>query len=146
MTFRYNSALARVSYECGAVALEGSVLFTAGACPLDAGGKVVAVGDPVTQTSVALDNLNLTLARFGARPKDLVKTTIYVVGGRGDLTAVWDVMAAWMAPLRPASTLLGVSILGYVDQLVEIEAIASIGDAGRREGLGSDWPGLDDIE
>jgi enamine deaminase RidA (YjgF/YER057c/UK114 family) len=31
------------------------------------------------------------------------------------------------APARPPSTLLGVAILGYPDQLVEIEAIAVIG-------------------
>jgi len=34
------------------------------------------------------------------------------------------VIAAAFAPARPPSTLLGVAVLGYTGQLVEIEAIA----------------------
>ena len=71
----------------------GAVLFTAGACPLDSDGSVVGLNDPVAQAGVALDNLTLALARFGARLEDLVKTTVYVVGNRSDLVAVWNVVA-----------------------------------------------------
>jgi enamine deaminase RidA (YjgF/YER057c/UK114 family) len=37
---------------------------------------------------------------------------------------VWDVVAARFGSAKPPSTLLGVAMLGYPDQLVEIEAIA----------------------
>ena len=58
---------------------------------------------------------------------DLVKTTVYVVAReREDLVRVWRVVEAALAPARPPSTLLGVSFLGYPEQLVEIEGIASI--------------------
>lgn len=113
-------------YEYAAVAPAGAVLFTAGACPLDAAGNVIGLGDPVAQAGTALDNLIITLDLFGARPENLVKTTVYVVGDRNELTAVWNVVADRLLPFRPPSTLLGVSALGYPGQLVEIEGIAAL--------------------
>jgi len=113
-------------YEYAAVAPAGSIIFTAGACPLDAGGAVVAPGDVPTQAERAVDNLLAILARHGAGPADLLRTTIYVVGSRDDLVAAWDVIAARLAPSRPPSTLLGVACLGYRDQLVEIDGIAAM--------------------
>jgi enamine deaminase RidA (YjgF/YER057c/UK114 family) len=65
------------------------------------------------------------LAAAGASPESLLKTTIYVVAAeRSDLVRVWDVVAKQLG--RAPSTLLGVSLLGYPDQLVEIEAIAAL--------------------
>ena len=113
-------------YEYAAVAPAGSIIFTAGACPLDADGAVVAPGDVATQAERAVDNLLAILARHGAGPADLLRTTIYVVGSRDDLVAAWDVIAARLAPSRPPSTLLGVACLGYRDQLVEIDGIAAM--------------------
>jgi enamine deaminase RidA (YjgF/YER057c/UK114 family) len=101
-------------------------LFTAGACPLDEAGIVVAPGDHCAQAEKTVDNLLAVLGCHGAGPADLVKTTVYVVGVRQDLVAVWDVVSARLAPHRPPSTLLGVSALGYPDQLVEIEGIAAL--------------------
>jgi len=39
---------------------------------------------------------------------------------------VWRVVETALAPARPPSTLLGVAFLGYPEQLVELEGIASI--------------------
>jgi hypothetical protein len=36
---------------------------------------------------------------------------------------VWRVVEEGFAPARPPSTLLGVAVLGYPGQLVEIEAV-----------------------
>jgi enamine deaminase RidA (YjgF/YER057c/UK114 family) len=115
-----------VPYEYGAIAPVGAVLFTAGACPLDPDGNIVGPGDHVLQAGTALRNLISAMARFGARPENLVKTTVYVVGDRSDLVAVWNVVEAGLAPYRPPSTLLGVSVLGYPGQLVEIEGVAAV--------------------
>jgi enamine deaminase RidA (YjgF/YER057c/UK114 family) len=117
---------AGVPYDYAAVAPPGAVLFTAGACPLDPDGRVVGVADHAAQASVALDNLLAVLAANGARPSDLVRTTVYVVGDRDDLVTVWNVVAERLAPSRPPSTLLGVAVLGYPDQLVEIDGIAAV--------------------
>jgi len=114
-----------VPYDYAAVAPPGAVVFTAGACPLDPEGRVVAPGDHQEQARVALANLQAVLAAHGCGPQDLVRTTIYVVGEREDLVAVWDVVSSGLAPHRPPSTLLGVTVLGYPDQLVEIDGIAA---------------------
>jgi len=118
--------LASVPYEYGAVASSGYTLFTAGACPLDEDGEVVAPGDHRAQAAKALENLRAVLDHYGASSNDLVKTTIYVVGDRTDLVAVWNVVSAGLEPDRPPSTLLGVAALGYQNQLVEIEGIAAL--------------------
>ena len=72
-----------VPYEYAAIAPPGSILFTAGACPLDHDGVVVAPGDPAAQADRTVDNLLAVLARHGAGPEHLVRTTVYVVGARG---------------------------------------------------------------
>jgi enamine deaminase RidA (YjgF/YER057c/UK114 family) len=55
-----------------------------------------------------------------------LKTTVYVVAEeRADLVRVWDVVSERLG--RAPCTLLGISLLGYPDQLVEIEAVAAEG-------------------
>lgn len=113
-------------YDYASLAPSGTLLFTAGACPLDAEGKVVAPGDFEAQARQALDNLDATLTAAGSRLSDVLKTTVYVAAtDRSELLRVWAVVEERFAPARPPSTLLGVSVLGYRDQLVEIEAIAA---------------------
>ena len=103
----------------------GGLVFTAGACPLDADGRVVAAGEREAQATRCIDNLLAALAERGASASDVLKTTIFVVAeSREDLVAVWKVVESRLG--RIPSTLLGVSLLGYPDQLVEIEAIAAI--------------------
>src|ERR1700687_1606666 len=79
-----------VPYHYGAVAPPGAILFTAGACPLDAAGNVVGPGDPIAQATAALENLIAALDLHDAGPEHLVRTTIYVVGERDDLVRVWN--------------------------------------------------------
>jgi enamine deaminase RidA (YjgF/YER057c/UK114 family) len=68
------------------------------------------------------------LAAAGSGPEQVLKTTVYVVAAeRSELVRAWDVIAAGFGDARPPSTLLGVSMLGYADQLVEIEAVALTG-------------------
>jgi enamine deaminase RidA (YjgF/YER057c/UK114 family) len=115
-----------VPYEYSSVVAPASLVFTAGACPLDADGKVVAPGDHAAQAERALSNLLTVLARRRCGPEHLVRTTVYVVGDRDDLGRAWGVIAAGLSPHRPPSTLVGVTTLGYPDQLVEIDGIAAI--------------------
>lgn len=115
-----------VPYEYGAVAPAGALLFTAGACPLDGDGRVVAPGNHVAQAHRVVDNLLGVLTSHGAGAGHLVRTTVYVVGTREDLAAVWGVVAGRLAPHRPPSTLLGVAVLGYPHQLVEVDGIAAL--------------------
>ena len=117
--------LAEAPYDYAAIAPEARLVFTAGACPLDPAGNVVAPGDLEAQAGQALDNLFVALAAANSGPELVLKTTVYVVAGdRSDLVRVWNVVAEAFGRARPPSTLLGVSMLGYPEQLVEIEAIA----------------------
>lgn len=114
-----------VPYAYAAITHGDGMIFTAGACPLDDQGQVVSPGDVAAQTRQAVGNLRITLQECGAQLRDVVKTTIYVASNRrDDLTAAWSEVVSGFAGHRPPSTLLGVAVLGYPDQLVEIEAIA----------------------
>jgi enamine deaminase RidA (YjgF/YER057c/UK114 family) len=117
---------AGVPYEYAAVVPAGRVVFTAGACPLDAEGRVVGLDDVEAQAQSALENLLVALAAAGAGPADIVKTTVYVAArDHAELVRAWNVVEHGLAPARPPSTLLGVAMLGYRGQLVELEAIAA---------------------
>jgi len=114
-----------VPYAYAARASQGSLVFTAGACPLDEQGLVVAPGDVSAQTRQALRNLRIALDESGAAIGDVLKTTVYVASGdRGDLVTAWDEVAGFFGGHDAPSTLLGVAVLGYPGQLVEIEAVA----------------------
>jgi enamine deaminase RidA (YjgF/YER057c/UK114 family) len=103
------------------------LVFTAGACPLDGSGTTVAVGDVASQADQVMTNLGVALSSAGARLDDVVKTTVYVASSdRSDLVAAWDVVRRHFGDHDPPSTLLGVGVLGYPDQLVEVEAIAAL--------------------
>jgi enamine deaminase RidA (YjgF/YER057c/UK114 family) len=105
------------------VAVAGRLVVTAGAVPIDEDGTLVGPGDHAAQARQVLANLEAQLAAAGAAPADVLKTTVYVVGPRESLSAVWEVVQD--SPFAPAaSTLLGVTVLGYEGQLVEVEAVA----------------------
>lgn len=102
-------------------------IWTAGACPLDADGKTVAPGDYAEQAHQVMRNLGTALAGAGASFRDIVKTTVYVASTRQeDLVQAWEVVREHMGDHDAPSTLLGVTVLGYDHQLVEVEAVAII--------------------
>ncbi|WP_369137635.1 RidA family protein [Modestobacter versicolor] len=119
------AALAAAPYAHAAVVAPGRTVYTAGACPLDGDGVVVAVGDVAGQARQVVANLVTALAAAGAGLPDVVRTTVYVASAdRADLVAAWDVVRAAFGDHDAPSTLLGVTVLGYADQLVEVEAVA----------------------
>jgi enamine deaminase RidA (YjgF/YER057c/UK114 family) len=113
-------------YSHAVVSHGPATVWTAGGVPLDAAGNLVGRGDMTAQAEQVLANLTTALKRAGATPEAVVRTTVYVVTtDRADLGAVWDAVQA--SPYAPAaSTLLGVALLGYEGQLVEIEATAVV--------------------
>lgn len=114
-----------VGYAYAAVTSPASLVFTAGACPLDDDGAVVAPGDVAAQTARTMDNLVAALAASGCSLTDVAKSTVYVAtSDRDDLVDAWHVVRAAFGDHDAPSTLLGVSLLGYPDQLVEIEVVA----------------------
>jgi len=114
-----------VPYAYAAVTPAGRTVWTAGACPLDEHGAVVAPDDVGAQAERAMANLVTALDAAGARLSDVARSTVYVASAdRSDLVAAWDVVRAAFGEHDAPSTLLGVAVLGYPDQLVEVEAVA----------------------
>ena len=112
-------------YAYAATAEGPGLVFTAGACPLDEAGAIVSPGDIAAQTQKACRNLQVSLAAAGCGIDDVLKTTVYVVAQeRSGLIDAWRVVEAFFQGHPAPSTLLGVTFLGYRDQLVEIEAVA----------------------
>ncbi|MFD5698890.1 RidA family protein [Streptomyces lasiicapitis] len=117
-------------YAHAAVVEAGTRLaFMAGSVPLDAEGKLVGEGDPVRQAHQVVANLDEALRAIGSDLSQVVASTVYVVGDEpGVLSEVWDVVrASGLLTTQPhTSTLLGVTVLGYPGQLVEITATAVV--------------------
>ena len=120
-------------YAYAAKADQPDLIYTAGACPLDEQGNVVAPADVRAQMLQALGNLQIALDESGAQITDVLKTTVYVASrDRDDLVAAWREVAGFFGDHDAPSTLLGVAVLGYPDQLVEIEAVAVASSPQRR--------------
>lgn len=113
-------------YAYASVASPDAIVYTAGACPLDRDGATLSVGDIRGQARQCVLNLREALAASGSGLSDVLKTTIYVASAdRTDLVAAWEEISAAFGDHAAPSTLLGVTVLGYPDQLVELEAVAS---------------------
>jgi enamine deaminase RidA (YjgF/YER057c/UK114 family) len=110
------------------VAATGSrMIFVAGQMPEDAQGNLVAPGDLPAQARQVFDNLGRALAAAGARPEQVARITIYVVGHRPEyLPVIEEARIALFGGHKPADTFLGVETLALPGYLIEVEAIAVV--------------------
>ncbi|MGB6457862.1 MAG: Rid family hydrolase [Streptosporangiaceae bacterium] len=123
------SSVAEYAYAATAPA-ESRLIFLAGACPLNEDGSTAAVGDYAGQAAKAIENLQVALADADASLADVLSTRVLVATARQeDLVTAWQVVRDAFGDHDVPSTLMGVTVLGYQDQLVEIEAIAAVLDA-----------------
>lgn len=122
------SAVAEYAY--GATApIDARYIFLAGACPLNEDGSTAGIGDYTAQAQKAVENMRLALDDAGAAIEDVISTRVLVAStDRADLVATWKVVRAAFGEHDVPSTLMGVTVLGYPGQLVEIEAIAAVID------------------
>ena len=107
----------------------GRTAHLAGLCPLDADEQVAGLGDLGAQIDQVVANALAILSAAGATPQDVVRSVIYVVSGDSAvLASAWDHLnASRLAPaFATASTLLGVTALGYTGQIIEIDLTASL--------------------
>lgn len=108
---------------------EARLIFLAGSCPLDDDGATVAVGDYAGQAAACIDTMKRALAAAGASIDDVISTRVLVASSeQADLVAAWEVVRDTFGEHDVPSTLLGVTVLGYTHQLVELEAIAAVID------------------
>ncbi len=118
-------------YAYAATAPAGSrYIFLAGACPLDENGATVGVGDYAAQAARSVENLRTALAAAGATIENVISTRVLVATTRQeDLVTAWEVVRDAFGDHDVPSTLMGVTVLGYLNQVVEIEAVAAVVDS-----------------
>ncbi len=114
------------------VVAAGRTAYIAGQGAYDENFQLVGKGDLFTQTLQAFSNLRFALQAVGATPQQVVASTIYIVGLTAEKTEILvQAMGEALdgAPFPPnASTLVGVTQLAYPEMLIEISAIAALGE------------------
>jgi enamine deaminase RidA (YjgF/YER057c/UK114 family) len=101
-------------------------VYISGQVSVNERGEVAGKGDLRAQTERTFENIKIALAAVGASFRDVVKTSLYVVGLKpADVPVIREVRSRYLAADQPpASTLVGVSALVGADWLIEIEAVA----------------------
>lgn len=107
----------------------GKTIYIGGQNAVNAAGELVGKGDLTAQTEQVMRNLITALASCGATLNDVVKLTIYILQGQNPALG-YQAAAPFMSEVNapPAITGLLVAGLARPDYLVEIDAVAFIGD------------------
>lgn len=122
------SDAAEYAYAATAPA-DARLIFLAGSCPLAADGSTVGVGDYAAQAASCIESMRGALAAAGAGIENVISTRVLVASSsQADLVTAWEVVRDAFGDHDVPSTLMGVTVLGYDDQLVEIEAVAAVRD------------------
>jgi len=131
----HSSEMASVDYAYASLVPAGmDAIFLAGACPLNQDGQVPYPGDFAQQAGLCVENLKEALKASGATLQDVVYTRVLVASNNRDVLVVaWRVIRTQFGDHDVPSTLSGVTVLGYPDQLVEIEAVAAIAPPLQKE-------------
>lgn len=120
-------------YEHVTIAEPGRIAYLAGQCPVDAKQQVVGVGDLDRQIDQVAANAMAALASVGAKPEDVVRSVVYVVSADSETVGnAWHRFAekTELGPaFKSASTVVGVTALGYSGQLVEVDLTARLVDS-----------------
>ena len=106
---------------------EGELVFTAGQGGFGDDGAVVS-SDPATQIRQAFANVDLALQAGGASLDTIVKMTVFLADA-GLYDAFKQVRGELFSAPYPASTALVAGGFLFDGMLVEIEAVARVGEA-----------------
>lgn len=124
----HSTNLAPVDYAyAGHIPSGMDLLFLAGACPINRDGEVPNLSDYELQAKLCVENLKEALKDCGATLEDIVYTRVLVASqNQSDLVTAWETIIKEFGNHDVPSTLFGVTVLGYPNQLVEIEAVAAV--------------------
>lgn len=115
------------TYSHIVIAAGTKLVFVAGQEPEDEAGNLVGDGDLAAQARQVFGNVGRALAAAGARPDQVAKITIYVVGYRREyLPVIEQARVAVFGDHKPADTVLGVETLSRPEYLIEVDAFAVV--------------------
>ncbi len=115
------------SYTHVIVASGSRMVFVAGQAADDAQGNLVGPADLAAQARQAFANLGRALAAAGARPDQVARITIFVVGHQPEFLPVIEAArVAVFGDHKPTDTLVGIETLAEPGYLIEVDAIAVI--------------------
>jgi enamine deaminase RidA (YjgF/YER057c/UK114 family) len=109
----------------------GTTVYLAGQVSSDASGKLVGEGDFEAQVEQVFRNLKLAVEAAGGTMADIVKLNTYLVAevDQAEVPKLRAIRGRYLnAEKPPASTLVVVSRLAQPGWLIEIEAVAVVGD------------------
>ncbi len=120
-------------YSHISIVRDADLVFIAGQVGLLENGELAGQGTFSDQVKQAFANVATALHAVGLRPRDLVKTTTFIVEGHDIdefMAARTEAFAAMFPEQKyPPNTILYVSRLVEERLLFEIEAIAAVGSA-----------------
>jgi enamine deaminase RidA (YjgF/YER057c/UK114 family) len=105
----------------------GDLVFVAGTTAVDEDGVVRGIGDAGEQTAYVLERIAAALAAAGARMDQVVRTRMFVT----DISRAEEIGRAHGAAFGehpPATAMVQVAALLDPRMLVEIEAVAYVGE------------------
>jgi 2-iminobutanoate/2-iminopropanoate deaminase len=105
------------------------LLFVSGLTSRAPSGEVVGVGDVKLQTETILENMKSILEEAGGSLSDIVKLTVFI-RDMEQFDEIHEVRRRYFSSPLPASSMFEVSRLVDKELLIEIEAIAAIGQSG----------------
>jgi enamine deaminase RidA (YjgF/YER057c/UK114 family) len=105
----------------------GKLVFVAGQLARDANGNCVGKGDMRAQIQQVGENIKTCFEAAGATLADIVKTNTFVTNYE-EFSKHGDMRLRYFGPATPTSTTVQISRLADPDAMVEIEAIAAVGD------------------
>lgn len=106
----------------------GEFLYISGLTSRDADGSVIGEGDIKLQTATILENMKRLVEEAGGSMADIVKVTVFI-RDMEQFKEIHEVRARYFSHPYPASSMVEVSRLVSPEHLIEIEAVAAIGQS-----------------
>ena len=109
------------------IAARGRLVFISGMTARRADGTVAGIGDIEAQTRQVCENIKAAVEQAGGSMDDICRVDVYV-RNMEHFDKIHEVRREYFNAPAPASTMVEVSKMTSPDYLIEINAIAVIGD------------------
>ncbi len=117
----------RGHYSHGVIVESSRTLYVAGQVPVDKDGNIVSPGNAEAQTRQVMENIKRVIEEAGGKMEDVAKTTVYVTNLE-DRGPIGEMRKEYFQKGFPCSALVGIDSLARPEMMVEVQAVAVLGD------------------